>query len=50
MMQDAWGLLMFVAAVPLAVVGICDPNGKRGSLVMLGAMLLGPLGLVLAAA
>lgn len=42
------GLLMFVLAVPLALVGLCDPNAKRGGAVAVAAVLMGPLGLVLA--
>jgi hypothetical protein len=47
--MQAWGLLMFAAALPLAAAGICDPNGRRGSLVMIGATVLGPLGLLISA-
>ncbi len=44
------GLLMFVAAVPLALLGMCDPKTGRGSIIAFGAALMGPIGLVIAAA
>jgi hypothetical protein len=40
---------MFLAAMPLAVLGLWDRNFRRGSLVLAAATLLGPLGLVVAA-
>ncbi len=47
--MNAMGLLMFLAAMPLGLLGLCDRNLRRGSLVLVGATLLGPLGLVVAA-
>lgn len=47
--MNAVGLLMFLAAMPLGVLGLCDRDFRRGSLVLFGATLLGPLGLVVAA-
>jgi len=47
--MNVLGLLMFLAAVPLGLLGLCDPNFRRGSLILTGATLLGPLGLVVAA-
>ena len=46
--MHAWGLLLFVLAVPAAVLGICDPNAKRGSVLTVAAALMGPFGLLVA--
>jgi hypothetical protein len=48
--MHASGLLLFVLAAPLALIGLCDPNARRGGIIMIAATLMAPLGLVLAAA
>jgi hypothetical protein len=43
------GFLVFLAAVPLAGLGLCDPNQRRGDLVALMGLAALPGGLILAA-
>ena len=43
------GFAVFLVALPLAGVGLCDPNTRRGDLVALTAMAAVPGGLILAA-
>ena len=43
------GLLVFLAAVPLAGAGLCDPNQRRGDLVAFLGLAALPGGLFLAA-
>ena len=47
--MHGWGLLLFVLAVPAAVLGICDPNTRRGGVVTVAAAFMAPLGLLVAA-
>lgn len=46
--MHAWGLLLFALAIPAAVLGICDPNTRRGGIITIAAALMAPLGLLVA--
>lgn len=43
------GFLVFLAAVPLAGLGLCDPNQRRGDLVAFLGLAALPGGLLIAA-
>lgn len=47
--MHAAGLLMFLAALPLGIVGLCDPDARRGTMALVLAGLSLPAGLVLSA-
>lgn len=47
--MQIFGFLVFLAAVPVAGLGLCDPNQRRGDLVALMGLAALPGGLFIAA-
>jgi hypothetical protein len=45
----ATGLLMFALSPLAAVIGVVDPNAKRGTALALASLVTAPLGLLIAA-
>ncbi|WP_188311884.1 hypothetical protein [Salinarimonas soli] len=45
----AWGLMMFVASPFATVLGVVDPNLKRGTALTVASLVAAPLGLILSA-
>ena len=43
------GFSLFLASVPLGIVGLCDPKPMRSNLILAAAILAGPAGLLTAA-
>jgi hypothetical protein len=43
----AWGLLMFVVSPFATVVGVIDPNLKRGTALTVASLVAAPVGLIL---
>ena len=45
----AWGLIMFVLSPFATVLGVVDPNQKRGTALAVASLVAAPLGLILSA-